>query len=162
MRLMRRQQNPITPWTPIRDVWNPMREFEEMNTRMNRLFGTWPGETEKETLATTDWIPSVNISETNKEYLIQIELPEVEKKDVHVKLENGLLTIEGQREQQHETKDAKYHRVECAYGHFLRQFVVPDDAVSNGIKANFKDGMLKVTVPRSAERKTSSKEIAIS
>ena len=111
MQLMRRQES-----------WNPFREMEELSTRMNRLFSLspWTGNGERELLATTDWAPSCDISETEKEYRVNAELPGVKKGDVHVTLENGVLTIQGERREEKEERGEKMHRRELSYGKFMR------------------------------------------
>lgn len=141
--------------------WRPFREMEE---RMAGLLGRpwWSSQgAERETLATTDWAPSCDISETEDEYRISAELPNIEKDDVHVMLENGILTISGERREEKEEKDVKYHRRELSYGSFMRQFTMPEDADETKVDASFKDGLLKVTITKSKEKEKAAKEIAV-
>jgi HSP20 family protein len=100
-----------------------------------------------------EWAPLADISEDDKEYLIKLELPEVKKEDVNVTVENGVLTISGERKFEKEEKNKKYHRVERAYGSFMRRFTLPDDADAEKGKAEFKDGMLTVHVSKSEKAK---------
>ena len=103
--------------------WNPFRELEEIQSRLSSLFGGTPlkglGE---ETMTVSEWAPLVDITEDEKEYLIKAELPEVKKEDVKVTVENGTLSITGERKFEKEEKGKKYHRVERAYGSFMRVF----------------------------------------
>jgi len=130
--------------------WNPFGELEEVSNRLNQLFRHTPvrGESGSEMLAVADWMPSVDISETDAAYLVKGEIPGVNKEDVKVTLQDGMLTIQGERKQEKEEKGKKFHRVECSYGSFVRSFRVPDDADQNTVKAEFKDGMLNVTLPK--------------
>ncbi|MDH4023123.1 MAG: Hsp20/alpha crystallin family protein [Gammaproteobacteria bacterium] len=145
------------------DSWNPLREFEDLSSRMSRLFGLtrWSGNGEHETLAMTDWAPACDISETDQEYRVHAELPKVKKDDLHVTLENGVLTIHGERREEKEEKGVRFHRRELSYGHFLRRFTMPDDADPSKVDASFKDGVLNVVIGRSKVKPAGAKEIAI-
>jgi HSP20 family protein len=95
-----------------------------------------------------DWSPATDISETDKEYLIRAALPAVKKEDVKVTYENGVLTLSGERRQKEEQKDEKFHRVESYYGNFSRSFALPDEIEEDAIKAESKDGVLTIHVPK--------------
>lgn len=144
--------------------WDPFREMEDVSSRLNRIFGRVPTRTasENEMLAVADWMPSVDISETDAAYLIKGEIPGVKKEDVKVTMQDGLLTIQGERKQEKEEKNKKFHRVECSYGSFVRSFRVPDDADESAVKAEFKDGMLNVTLSKSAKAKSKAIEVSVS
>ena len=101
----------------------------------------------------TQWVPLVDITEDDAEYLIKAELPEVKKEDVAVKVENGVLTLSGERKSITEEKNVRFHRVERAYGRFSRCFSVPDDADETKVAAEYKDGLLKVHLPKSEKAK---------
>jgi HSP20 family protein len=109
-----------------------------------------------------DWTPSADISETDSAYLIKAEIPGVNKEDVKVTLESGMLCIRGERHQEKEENDKKFHRIERSYGHFVRTFRLPDDVDESAIKADFKDGMLNVTLSKSATAKPKSVEVTVS
>ncbi len=149
--------------TRRQETWDPFRQLEELSNRMNRLFGvTLPaGNGERETLATMDWSPSCDISENDKEYRIQAELPNVRKEDVHVTLENGTLTVQGERQEEKEEKGVKFHRRELSYGNFMRQFTMPDNVDESKVDATFKDGMLNIVVAKSEAMQRKAKEIEI-
>jgi HSP20 family protein len=139
-----------------------MQEFSE---RFNRLFGrpllanTLPAA--EEALISADWAPLVDIEETDKEYLVKAELPEVKKEDVKVSLEDGVLTIQGERKLEKEEKGKKIHRIERAYGKFVRSFAVPRDVDDKMIVAEFKDGVLAVHIPKTAAAKPRAVEVKV-
>jgi HSP20 family protein len=108
-----------------------------------------------------DWVPTADITEDDKEYLIRAELPDLRKEDVKVTVENGVLTISGERKFEKEEKQKKYHRVERAYGRFVRGFTLPDDADADGVKADFKDGMLTVHLPKNEQAKPKQIEVKV-
>jgi len=137
------------------------REMEDTLDRLNRLFGTRPNGT-KENLVVTDWTPTVDIQETETEYLIKAELPEVRKDDVKVTVENGVLTLQGERKQEKEEKGKRFHRIERAYGTFLRTFTVPIDADENKVLADFKDGMLRVHIPKTEKPRPKAIDVKVS
>ena len=144
--------------------WNPFKEMEEMQNRMARLFGLAPAritEGEKEMMTVSEWAPSVDITEDDKEYLVKADLPEVRKDDVKVTVENGVLTITGERKFEKEEKDKKYHRIERSYGNFLRSFTLPDAADGGKVSAEFKDGVLKVHLPKTENAKPKAVEVKV-
>jgi HSP20 family protein len=143
--------------------WDPFRELEEMSDRLNRVFGRPqnPSHNGRELMTMSDWTPTVDICETDREYLIKMELPEVRKQDVKVTVEDGVLTIQGERQQEREEKGKKFHRVERSYGTFLRGFTVPDDVDGAGVSAEFKDGMLALHLPKSEKAKPKAIEVKV-
>jgi HSP20 family protein len=142
--------------------WNPFRELEDIQNRLVSLFGRTPmrglGE---EAMTVSEWTPLVDIAEDDKEYLVKAELPEVKKEDVKVTVENGVLTIIGERKFEKEEKGKKYHRVERAYGSFMRSFTLPEGAAGEKITAEFKDGVLQVHLAKSAEAKPKSIDVKV-
>src|SRR6478672_7433789 len=117
--------------------WEPVKNLEELQNRLSNLFGRAPvRRTEsKEDITLAEWAPLADITEDDKEYLIKAELPEVKKEDVKVTVENGVLTLAGERKFEKEEKNKKYHRVERSYGSFVRSFALPDLAEADGVKA---------------------------
>jgi HSP20 family protein len=143
--------------------WDPFRELEDMSARLNRVFtrpalGTTGG---KEQLTVADWIPTVDISEADGEYLIKAELPEVKKEDVKVTVEDGVLTLQGERRQEKEEKGKKYHRVERSYGSFVRSFTLPESVDESGVKAEYKDGVLNLHLPKTEKVKPKAIEVKV-
>lgn len=133
-------------------VWDPFRELEDMSHRLNRVFGDRGrtiGLDSRESLAAADWSPAVDIEETTDHYILKVELPEVDKKDVSVTLDEGVLSIRGERKQEKETHDRRVHRVERVYGNFIRRFTLPDDVDPDGVRAEHKNGMLYVKLHKS-------------
>jgi len=125
--------------------WEPFGTFDDMFDRLPTLLGRWP----RSSLGSArEWSPSVNISETPAEYLIRAELPAVKKEDVRVTFDDGMITISGERKQQEEQKNERMHRVESFYGSFSRSFSVPDAIDVDAIRAESKDGVLTVHVPK--------------
>jgi len=110
--------------------WEPFREFEKLPEQMVRLFGfpTIRPYTAEEALTVADFMPPVDIYETEKEYLIKLDLPELHKEEVKVFVEDGVLSIQGERKKEKEEKGKKFLRIERSYGTFLRTFTVPPDA----------------------------------
>lgn len=144
--------------------WDPFKELEELQNRLSTLFGRAPIRKDwdkEESLTVAEWRPLVDIVEDEKEYLIKAELPEVKKEDAKVTIQDDVLTIAGERKYEKEEKGKKYHRVERAYGSFERSFTLPEDADAAKIVAEFKDGVLKVHLPKSEKAKTKSHEIKI-
>src|SRR5207247_3704265 len=129
--------------------WDPFRELEDMSDRLNRMFGRPVARPEsgKEAITVADWIPAVDISETDAEYLIKAELPEVKKEVVKVTVQHGVLTIHGERKHEKEEKGKRYHRVERSYGSFTRSFTLPDEVDETNVSAVFKEGMLQFHMP---------------
>jgi HSP20 family protein len=142
--------------------WDPFRELEEMSDRLNRMVTRPATRTNgKESLTVADWMPTVDISETDGEYVIKAELPEVKKDDVKVTLEDGILTIQGERRREKDEKTTKYHRVERSYGSFARSFSLPDQVDENGVTADYKDGMLNLRIPKSEKAKPRAIEVKV-
>lgn len=143
--------------------WDPFRELEEVSDRLNRMFARPATRTAngKETMIVADWVPSVDISETEGEYQIQAEIPDVKKEDVKVTLEDGVLTIQGERKHEKEEKGKKYHRIERSYGSFVRTFSLPDVIDEDKVKAEFKDGVLNLHLPKSEKAKPKAIEVKV-
>lgn len=145
-------------------TWNPFRETQAMQDRILRamnIANTRRSDDDRQSLTTSDWAPTVDISEDGNEYLIKAELPEVSKNDVKVTVENGVLTIKGERRFEHEESNKKYHRVERSYGSFTRSFSMPEDAEADKVSAEFKDGLLLVRLPKCEAKKPKAIEIQV-
>lgn len=147
--------------------WNPFREMEDVQRRMSSLFDWSPFRrsaltTDEENISVPEWAPLVDIAEDAREYLIKVELPEVAKDDVKVTVEGGTLTISGERKAEKEEKGRKFHRVERYYGRFVRSFNIPDDAEADNVKAEFKDGVLRVHLAKSEKARPKQIEVKVS
>ena len=142
--------------------WDPFRELEDMSERLNRVFSRPTlSNTGKENLTVADWMPTVDISESESEYLIKAELPEVRKEDVKVTVENGVLTLQGERRQEKEEKGKRFHRVERSYGSFVRSFTLPESVDEGGVKAEYKDGVLALHLPKSEKVKPKAIDVKV-
>lgn len=142
--------------------WNPFRELEDF-PRLGSLglFRRGNLVPEDENITIPEWAPLVDIAEDEKEYLIKCELPEVNKEDVKVTVENGTLTIAGERKSEKEEKGKKFHRLERYYGKFERSFSIPDDADGSQVKAEFKDGLLRVHLAKSEKARPKHIEVKV-
>ena len=147
--------------------WSPFREMDDLQRRMSSLFDWSPLRrsnltAEDENITVPEWAPLVDIAEDDKEYLIKVELPEVQKDDVKVTVESGTLTISGERKAEKEEKGRKFHRVERYYGRFERSFSIPDGATADDVKAEFKDGVLRVHLAKSEKARPKQIEVKVS
>ena len=141
--------------------WDPFRDMNVLQDRMNRLFEDagrgWRG---SEPSATTAWSPAVDIFETEGEIVVKAELPGMERKDITLSLEKNVLTLKGERRFDKETKEENYHRVERAYGGFSRSFSIPATVDDEKIRADYKDGVLKIILPKKEQLKPKQIQIA--
>jgi HSP20 family protein len=99
------------------------------------------------------WSPLVDIHETKDNILLQIEVPGVKQEDIHVSIEDGTLTLKGERKRETEVKEDQYHRVERSYGHFERRILLPSEVDSDRVKASYRDGVLEIQLPKKEEAK---------
>jgi len=141
--------------------WDPMKDLNDLS---HRLFGRAPL-TERgnshERLEVAQWAPLVDITEDDREFCIKAELPEVEKKDAKVTVDDGVLTISGERHSEKEEKGKKFHRVERAHGTFSRSFTLPDGVDDTKVTADFSGRILKVHLPKAPEAKPRSMSVKI-
>lgn len=149
-------------WSPIAR-WDPFQEMERMHRELDRMFNGWRGLVPhpEEAMTITEWSPAVDIVEDEKEFIVKAELPELKKEDVKVTVEHDTLTIRGERKAEKEEKGKKFHRIERAYGSFLRSFTLPEGTDPTKIKSEYKDGLLTVHLPKSPEAKAKSKSIEV-
>jgi len=136
-------------WDPFGDMYHLLGHDGPL--RMARIAGGEGGK--------GGWLPSTDISETDQEYTIRAALPAVKKEDLHVMLDNGLLTIKGERKQQQE--NAKLHRVETFYGSFERSFALPDNVDEDAITSESKDGVLTIHIPKGKREQLKPKEVNV-
>jgi HSP20 family protein len=131
--------------------WDPFRELEDMSHRLNRLLAGKDVKSHDgtDTIITADWVPPVDISETDQEFQVKAELPGIKKQDIKVTLEGGILTLQGERPEEQEDKGRRIHRVERSYGRFVRSFTLPDVVDATKVNAEFKDGVLTLRLHKS-------------
>jgi HSP20 family protein len=146
-------------------AWNPLREIDEAQNRLHQFFlGGFPnrmGSGEIPSLAVADWSPEVDISEDDHGYLLKADLPEMKKEDVRVTVEDGILSVSGERKCQKEDQKKKFHRIERCYGTFRRSFTLPEDADSTKVTAEFRDGVLKVHLPTTTTPKSKAIQVKV-
>lgn len=143
--------------------WNPFRELEDMQGRLNRLFGEAPfARTGDNGMSLSGWSPAVDVEETDQEYLIKADLPDVKKEDVKVEFLQGTLTIQGERRQEKEAKGKRFHKIEREYGTFLRRFAMPSQVDASNVQAEFKNGVLNVHLPKSATAMPKAIDVTVS
>lgn len=143
--------------------WTPFQNVGTIQQRMNRIFEeavTGHQASEEDWGLGGSWAPAVDIFERDGSIVLTAELPGVDPKDVDIRVENNVLSLRGERKFDSETKREDYHRVERAYGSFIRSFTLPNVVDTEKIKADYKDGVLKVTLPQKEEAKP--KQISIS
>ena len=140
-------------------VWDPFREMEELVDRYKGSAKRSIAKSDDKTFEIGDWIPVVDIDETKDDFVVKVELPGVDKENVSVNIENGVLTIRGEKKV--ETEDKKRHRVECSYGSFLRSFTLPQSVKADKTEAEYKNGILNLTIPKSEEAKPKQIDVKI-
>ena len=146
---------PIVRWEPFRDLVTAQRDFERL---FREAFSSQHGETE---LSTRSWAPPVDIYETEDAIVLKAELPGVDAKDVEVRVEDNTLYLKGERKFEKEVKEQNYHRVERSYGSFARSFSLPNSISTDQVKAEFKDGLLTLTMPKREEAKPKTIKIDV-
>jgi HSP20 family protein len=140
--------------------WDPIR-FSTLQDQVNRLFET-SFKSHGDHSALTTWAPAVDIYETENELVIKADLPDVVEKDIDVRVENNMLTLRGERKLEESVKEDNYLRVERSYGSFSRSFSLPNTVTTEAIQATYKDGVLKVVLPKRAESKPKQVKINVS
>lgn len=142
--------------------WEPFRETDDLLRRMGALdLARWPRLFAATGDKVTEWAPAADISETGKEYVVKAEVPGVNREDVKVTHENGVLTIQGERRSCKSDTDETTHRVERYFGTFTRSFSLPDDADAKNIRAETRDGVLSVHIPKLKVEKPKPIEIKV-
>jgi HSP20 family protein len=143
--------------------FEPIRDLLSLQDRMNRMFDeSYRGRSvENDWGLGGSWAPAIDIYEHDNNIVLKAELPGVDPKDVDIRIENNVLTISGERKFDSEVKKENYHRVERAYGTFTRSFTLPTMVDSGAVKAEFKDGVLRVTLPKREEAKPKQIQINV-
>ena len=140
--------------------WKPFRELERVRREMDRLWDSFFEEGPKRRGEEAgEWLPSLDVAETENDIVVRAEIPGIDPKDIDISLANDLLTIKGEKKQEKEEKEENYHLIERSYGSFSRSVRLPGEVRSDKISASYKNGILKVTLPKSEEAK--KKEIKI-
>ena len=146
----------ITRYTRRSPVLSPWLELENMSDRLNRLFSD-PGQGQSNRLSVCT--PAVNVEETKEELKLTAELPGMDIDDIEIEVENNLLSLRGEKKEEEELENRKFHVWERTYGSFERSFTLPRTVKAEEISAHFRDGILHVHMPKAPEAK--SRKIAI-
>lgn len=141
--------------------WDPVRELESLSSRLNQYFGAPAVGRDETDAGFADWAPAMDVEETSTEYLLKADLPDVKKADVKVEIENGVLSLEGERKQEREEKTSKFHRAERVYGKFVRRLSVPTDVDQQNVRAEFANGVLNVHLPKSAAARPKTIDVKV-
>jgi len=140
--------------------WKPFRDLERMRREMDRLWDSFfEGKPSRKVEEVGEWLPSLDVSETKNDVVVKAELPGMDPKEIDISLADGILSIKGEKKQEKEEKEENYHLIERSYGSFVRSVRLPREVQSDKINASYKNGILKVTLPKSEEAK--KKEIKI-
>jgi HSP20 family protein len=140
--------------------WEPFRNLSSLQEQVNRLFESGM-QSRTDNSALTTWAPAVDIYETENELVLKADLPAINEKDLDIRVENNMLTIRGERKFESEVKEENYLRVERTYGSFSRSFGLPNTVNTEAIKAQYKNGVLTVEMPKRAESKPKQVKINV-
>ncbi|HEY2959957.1 MAG TPA: Hsp20/alpha crystallin family protein [Actinomycetota bacterium] len=135
--------------------WDPFQDLLAIQDEMNQVFGRALGRGERGggEAAARGWAPALDIAERNDAYVVTVEVPGIKPEELEITVEDGTLTISGERRFESETKEQQFHRVERRYGAFRRSITLPAGVRADAIDASFEDGLLKVVVPKAEEAK---------
>jgi HSP20 family protein len=140
--------------------YDPFRELRSLQDEMTRLFtGVGPAAFGREDMVHGGWNPSVDIFEENDNLVLEAELPGMKRDDFELSIENNVITLKGERKFEKKSEGENYHRVERSYGSFTRSFTLPQTVTAEGAKAEFNDGVLRVTLPKREETKARRIEV---
>jgi len=145
----------IVRWEPLRDLMTAQTDFGRL---FREAFAPFSGETE---ISTRAWAPPVDIYETENDIVVKAELPGVDPKDLNVHVEDNTLYLKGERNYEKDVKEQNYHRIERSYGSFARSFSLPSSIDASTVKAEFKDGLLTVTMPKREEAKPKTVKVEV-
>jgi HSP20 family protein len=131
--------------------WEPFREFAALQNEMSRLVNSWAGGGNGE--AERTWVPSVDVWETENDVVYAFDLPGIPEEKISVEVEDGALTVAGERERTHKTEGDRFYRYERRFGSFERSIGLPQGVKEDEIKADYKDGVLEIRVPKPEQAK---------
>ncbi|MBZ5535653.1 MAG: Hsp20/alpha crystallin family protein [Acidobacteriia bacterium] len=144
---------------------DPFRDLQLFQDRMNRLFDEAYSGTSRRTLGqeglSSSWSPAVDIYETNEQLSFAVEVPGFKQEDLSISVENGVLTIQGERKFEEKKDEKNYHRLERAYGHFVRTFTLPGNLNPEAINASLNDGVLSINIAKREEAKPKTIQIGV-
>jgi HSP20 family protein len=132
--------------------WEPFRGLSTLQDQLNRAFEDFSGRGSSESALTT-WAPPVDIYETEHELVVKADLPDIDEKNLDIRVENNVLTIRGERKFEKKVNEENYLRIERAYGAFSRSFSLASSVNTDAIQANYRNGVLTLTIPKREEAK---------
>lgn len=142
--------------------WDPMKELMTVQKRMNKLFESALGMNDFDTQEEVDsWTPVCDVFETNAALVLCLEIPGLEQDQIELRLDGDDLIVAGERELEREQPDERFHRVERSYGKFSRRFHLPSTVDRDAIEASYRDGVLRITLPETGDRRSASVRVAI-
>ena len=146
------QMTTMTRWDPFQDLRSAQDEMAQMSPMLAHALGLHTPQASGGA-TTTAWAPALDISERKDAYLVAVELPGLKPEDLDITMEDGLLTVQGERQFTQESSEQQFHRVERRYGAFRRSITLPAHVMAEGIQASFEDGVLQILVPKAEEAK---------
>ena len=152
----------LIPWRSARD-WDPFQEMVSMRDRIDQVFDGYFGRfsgISDEALERT-WAPPVDIYENKDHIIVKAELPGMKKDDISIEVKGNVLTLTGERKHEKETKKENYYRIERSYGKFSRSFTLPDSVKVDKVKANYKDGVIEISLPKTEKSKAKAIPIKV-
>lgn len=139
--------------------WEPFRENSGLESQVNRLFNEFFSRSQESNL--TSWAPAVDIMENEHELIVKADLPDIKPEELDIRVENNILTIRGERKFEKKVDEKNYLRVERSYGSFARSFSLANTVNSEAIKADYKDGVLTLTIPKREEAKPKQIKVSV-
>jgi HSP20 family protein len=141
--------------------WDPFRDVLTLQNRLNSLFQDYRGQNEGDMVSTAAFVPPADIYEDEHKIVLKLEVPGLKQEDLDIQLENNTLTVRGERKFEKEEKEENFHRIERRYGSFFRSFTVPTTVNSEGVKASYDAGVLRVELEKKAEAKPKQIKVQI-
>ena len=134
--------------------WEPLRELSSLQSEMNRLFNTaFDAPSGSSGTALRRWVPAMDLVESGDQFVLRADLPGMSEEDIQIELEDGTLTVSGERKAEHEQREKGWYRIERSFGRFNRSLSLPDGVDPDRIQASFSHGVLEVRIPKPEERK---------
>ena len=128
--------------------WDPFQDLQAFREEMNRSFNRWFGREEQGERAAARWAPALDVAESGDAYHIDVEVPGLRPEDIDVTVDQGMLTVQGERRSEEETRERQYHRIERRYGAFRRSITLPSHVDAERVEASYDNGVLRLTVPK--------------
>jgi HSP20 family protein len=134
--------------------WEPLRELSSLQSEMNRLFNTaFDAPSGSSGPVTRRWVPAMDLVESGDQFVLRADLPGMSEEDIQIELEDGTLTVSGERKAEHEQREEGFHRVERSFGAFSRSLTLPKGIDGDAVSASFDRGVLEIRIPKPEERK---------